>query len=73
MTTSFAAPMCRALGQENIIDKKNEMTDFLADEMGRTQPHPEGNFVERFMAEAGKAVLGSRLDELVTDDVAKMT
>ena len=73
MTTSFAAPMCRALGQENIIDKKKDFLAFLADEMGRTQPHPEGNFVERFMAEAGKAVPGSRLDELVTDDVAKMT
>ena len=67
MTTSFAAPMCRALGLENIIDKKTEMLDFLADEMERTQPHPEGNFMERFMAEAGKAVPGSRLESGCTE------
>ena len=62
MTTSFAGPMFRALGLENIIDMKKEMLDFIGDEMKRSQPHPEGNFMERFLAEAGRAVPGSRLE-----------
>jgi len=59
MTTSFAAPISKALGLENIIDKKNNILDFLADEKARTLPDPEGNFMERFMVEAGKAAPGS--------------
>ena len=65
MTTSFTAPILRALRLENIIDMKNEMVEFLVDEMARVQPHSEGNYMERFEAEASKAMPGSRLERRV--------
>ena len=65
MTTSFTAPILRALRFENIIDMKNEMIEFLLDEMARVQPHSEGNYMERFKAEASKAMPGSRLEQRV--------
>ena len=60
MTTSSAAPLLRALRFENLIDLKTDLLDFIADEMARFQPHSEGNYMERFKAEAGKAMPGSR-------------
>ena len=60
MTTSFTAPVLRALRLEHIIDMKNEMVEFLIDEMARIQPDAEGNYMERFEAEVSKATPGSR-------------
>ena len=65
MTTSFTAPILRALRLENIIDMKIETYEFIADEMARVQPHSEGNYMERFKAEASKAMPGSRLERRV--------
>ena len=67
MTTSFTAPILRALRLENIIDMKIEMLEFIADEMARVQPHSEGNYMERFKAEASKAMPGSRLEHRVNE------
>ena len=65
MTTSFTAPVLRAFRLENIIDMKNEMMEFIIEEMARIQPDAEGNYIERFKAEASKAMPGSRLEPRV--------